>query len=291
MRILLVALFIANSVFSINTINKDQDLQNKFSKLCQKLQSYQNASSLYEVIPGVAKEFFGVHYVSCAIMANSNAPHTHLNLEEELEVDLEAMDCFTFVENTLALSLVLQDGKCEYNAFKENLRKIRYRDGQIDGYASRLHYFSDWAVEQTIHNILVEKTKDLEGVQTRLNINYMTRRAPKNPALADENTFKQIKNLEQKLSTENVYFIPREKVPSVLKKLKTGDLVAFTAAEKEGIDVYHTGFVWKVGKEVHLLHANSSLLERGVVVSSNTMGSYLLHHHKFSGIRVFSWIR
>ena len=57
--------------------------------------------------------------------------------EEELVIRTDAVDCLTFVEYTLAQALG--------SSFTENLQKIRYRDGIIDGYPSRLHYTSDWA--------------------------------------------------------------------------------------------------------------------------------------------------
>ena len=71
---------------------------------------------------------------------------------ERLIVNLHELDCVTFVETVLALTkFVRQDGVAALDdslaaraRYEGYLRDIRYRAGTIAGYASRLHYFSDW---------------------------------------------------------------------------------------------------------------------------------------------------
>ena len=40
-----------------------------------------------------------------------------------------------------------EKGNTTFDDYKAELEKIRYRDGVIDGYASRLHYFCDWILQ------------------------------------------------------------------------------------------------------------------------------------------------
>ena len=69
----------------------------------------------------------------------------------------QTVDCLTFVEYTLAQALG--------SSFADNLQKIRYRDGIIDGYTSRLHYTSDW-IENGVRQGLLEDVTARNSAQT-----------------------------------------------------------------------------------------------------------------------------
>jgi len=56
------------------------------------------------------------------------------------------------VENVIALSLAARGDELSFDAFVDELRKIRYRNGIIDDYSSRLHYTCDWVFETTTRN-------------------------------------------------------------------------------------------------------------------------------------------
>ena len=77
-----------------------------------------------------------------------NVPYKAGTLEnlgkEKLIVNVSGFDCTTFVETVLALARYTVAGKLSRSEFLENLKLIRYRQGKIDGYSSRLHYFTDW---------------------------------------------------------------------------------------------------------------------------------------------------
>ena len=69
------------------------------------------------------------------------------------EVDSDA----SFVEYALAMALCPQQGdEMQEGDFARNLQRIRYRDGKIDGYTSRLHYISDW-INNAVRQGLLEK--------------------------------------------------------------------------------------------------------------------------------------
>ncbi|MDD5170272.1 MAG: DUF1460 domain-containing protein, partial [Syntrophales bacterium] len=73
---------------------------------------------------------------------------------EALVTNLCAFDCFTFVENCLAITLLMRQRGRTWNDFTAMLTKIRYRHGELNGYASRLHYFSDWLKDNVGKGIL-----------------------------------------------------------------------------------------------------------------------------------------
>ena len=58
--------------------------------------------------------------------------------KEQLIMNLNEVDCTTYVEYALALTLAKGDTLCAQNY----LKRIRYRDGMIDDYVSRLRHTS-----------------------------------------------------------------------------------------------------------------------------------------------------
>ena len=92
-----------------------------------------------------AKSFIGTPYKGGALDSGRN---------ETLIVRIDSLDCTTYVETVLALYLSSFKDNPGYDDFSESLRYIRYRGGVIDGYASRLHYFSDWASDNEKKGIL-----------------------------------------------------------------------------------------------------------------------------------------
>lgn len=88
-----------------------------------------------DVIAEVGKSFIDTDYVAGTL---------DKNMSESLVIDLTGLDCVTFVENCLTFARCIKLDKTTFDDYKSELKKIRYRDGLIDGYSSRLHYFCDW---------------------------------------------------------------------------------------------------------------------------------------------------
>ena len=78
--------------------------------------------------------------------------------EEHLIVNTRGLDCTTFVETVCALSLCDQHRQTSFADFWQWLKKLRYRQGKIDDYTSRLHYFTQWGEDNEqmglVENIL-----------------------------------------------------------------------------------------------------------------------------------------
>jgi hypothetical protein len=97
---------------------------------------------------------------------------------ERLVINLRALDCVTFVENVLVLAhlvvqgpdpLLLEDRENLRTAYRELLTRVRYRWGVLDGYPSRLHYFSEWLWDGEAKGLLQLVTADLVGVEEGCN--------------------------------------------------------------------------------------------------------------------------
>ena len=83
-----------------------------------------------------ARELMGTPYVA----------HTLEGEREWLTINIDELDCTTFVETLYALTRTTLDGRTSWRDYARNLENIRYRDGQLGDYSSRLHYISDWIV-------------------------------------------------------------------------------------------------------------------------------------------------
>ena len=202
---------------------------------------------------------------------------------EKLVVNLHAFDCTTFVETVLALARCAAAGNFSPLPFRKNLKQLRYRRGNIDGYASRLHYFTDWLADNQKKKKLKDVSRDLGGRPHRKKINFMTAHRDLYAGLKNEIQLNQMMRVEKNLSRRVFYIIDKNRVSRRQAAIQQGDLIAF-ATNQEGLDVAHVGFAVRRGGHLHLLHASS---EGGAVaVSPETLPAYLKRHKTFTGILV-----
>ena len=220
-------------------------------------------------------------------------PYVHYTLEgnptEQLVVNLQQFDCTTFIETTLALALTDQELTANYRpvqaepVFRKYLTKIRYRNGQIDGYASRLHYLSDWLRDNERKGFIQDITHEIGGVQVQKDVNYMTSTMHKYPALSDPLVYRQMAQVQTDISRHPFWFIRKNQFRAIEPKLREGDIVLLTAA-RPGLDTRHVGYAtWRNGR-VYLLHASSD--HHKVVITSQPLADYLLSNKRLSGVRV-----
>jgi hypothetical protein len=205
-------------------------------------------------IAGIARSFVGT-------------PYTPGTLEqpgpERLVINLRELDCVTFVENVLALTAfvrrdgirLLDDSLGARRRFAAYLRQLRYRDGTVNGYPSRLHYFTDWLREGESKGRVQLVTSELGGVEVRDPIDFMSTHAAAYPALADSASVTAIRDVERRLNAGPPrVIVPKDHIAVVAGGILDGDVIA-AGSTVPGLDVVHTGFaVWEHG-QLHLLHA------------------------------------
>jgi len=228
-----------------------------------------------ETIVAVGKQFLGKPYEANTL----DKPDT-----ERLVVDLHSFDCVTFVENVLALSRCIKSNRLSFDAYTQELQKIRYREGSLNGYASRLHYFSEWIQDNGKKGILHDLTKDLGGVPLGKQIDFMSRHRNLYPKLKNDSSFFRITSIESTLSQDSLFFIPKSNVRSTESSIRSGDLIAVTTTQ-EGLDVSHTGIAIRLQDgSLHLLHAPDA--GDSVRISSERLSAYLKRHSQHTGIMV-----
>lgn len=203
--------------------------------------------------------------------------------DERLVVNLRAFDCVTFVESTLALARCIRKAAPTFACFTAELQRIRYRNGILSGYPSRLHYFSDWIFDNQQKYIVEDITKDLGGLRHRKPINFMSTHPSAYAQLSDEKNLGAIKEIEQELRTRELFHIPKERVASVAGRIRNGDILAITTAVA-GLDVSHTGLAQHHDGTLHYLHAP---LSTGFVqLSDAPLDHYLKSFKNHTGIMV-----
>lgn len=235
-----------------------------------------------ETVVSVGKGFIGSPYV----------PHTlDVTPTERLIINVRQFDCTTYLETVLALALAWHETPDRASsprfdkAFETYLTKLRYRHGKIEGYASRLHYFSDWLRDNERKGLLWDVTGNLPGsMLVAKPVSYMTRATYKYPRLSNPTTLKQMRLTEAALNQQSFSFIPKKNIRLAESYLLEGDVIMLTAA-RPGLDMKHVGLaVRQADGRMHLMHASS---EQGkVVITRYPLSNYLLYHKHLSGIRV-----
>jgi hypothetical protein len=202
---------------------------------------------------------------------------------ERLVINLREFDCFTFVENVVALAWCLKSRQESFEGFRRVLKKTRYRNGRLQGYSSRLHYFSDWIYDNQRKGIVRNVTADIGGRPFRKTINFMTTHPDLYPLMKNEANLRRMKSVERTISRRSLYYIPKKFVRTLEDEIHDGDIIAITT-NTEGLDVQHVGFAVRVKNRIYLLHASSA--ERKIVFSQQTLYRYLMQSRTRSGIMV-----
>ncbi len=274
----LISFFFAIFFFSSAGFNNLDDYEEKLVK--KKLASFDESlknESIDKIIEKVGLSFLGTEYVAGTLDEDIHS--------EKLVIKISGLDCVTFVENTLAMARTIQSGSPTLENFKDELQTIRYRDGRIDGYTSRLHYFSDWIYDNEKKGIVQDITKKIGGVMYNKTINFMSshKDSYKQLCLDDGESISKIKNIEKKINNRDLYYIPKNSVDKYYDELKTGDIIA-TTTDIKGLDVTHTGFIFKKKGKTYFLHA--SLNAKEVILSKEELKAYLKSDKKKTGIMV-----
>lgn len=227
-----------------------------------------------------ARQFLGIPYVAHTLEVND---------EEQLVVNTRELDCTTLVETVAALTLCAQKDFRTFDDYTRLLCQLRYRNGILNGYTSRLHYFSDWILDKQRMGFVEEVQQPnppFSAVQ-RLNVFYMSSHPNSYKALtAHPELVKEIARQEQALTGKTCRYIPKAAVKHtklMRSVVKDGDIIAITCS-KQGLEIAHLGFaVWKKDG-LHLL--NASMIHKKVVEEPLTLYQYLTQHKSHTGIRV-----
>ncbi len=216
-----------------------------------------------------------------------DTPYVGQTLEEpgpeHLVVNLRGLDCVTFVENTLALSRCVKLHKTGFEDFRNQLTLVRYRSGIINGYPSRLHYFTDWIADNAEKGIVRDMNETLGGKAYRKVINFMSTHTSSYKQLSDTLFVEKIATREKAISSGDLFFLPKDQIAAIEGRLQSGDILGMVTT-MEGMDIAHTGMVLVDGGVTRFLHA--SLSGKKVVLSKGSLAEYVQSVKSYTGIVV-----
>ena len=187
----------------------------------------------------LSNTFLGVEYQESTLIGGELMP-------EVLVINLQGVDCLTFIEYIEAMRL-----SKSFSEFRTNLRRVRYESGVVS-FSKRNHFFTDWIENNT------DFIKDITGeIAARA-----TKRVQKILNVRDDGTFflPGIQPVERKIE-----YIPVHEIDdSAVGSLKTGDYIGIYSNVR-GLDVSHVGIVIRDGETFFLRHASSQKKYRRVI--------------------------
>lgn len=240
-----------------------------FEEKIEYLLPYKN-SSMPTLVTEVALSFLGTPYTAGTLE----------QIPETLTINLHETDCILFVESCIAMALTIkQSTNPEFEEYCTQVRKMRYRDGIVDGYESRIHYTSEWLIQNEKNNILVELSSRY-GERFDQHFSYMSTHPQSYKQLRDsDDMVRRIALIEERLnSSAPFYYISNKKLRSIENEILSGDIIGFIS-NVEGLDIAHVAIAYHDEGELHFIHA--SFKEKKVVIEKKKLVDYASN-----GIRV-----
>ncbi len=231
-------------------------------------------ASTSELIMALSGNFMGTPYVANTLEVKE---------PEQLVINLAGMDCTTFVEYMLAMALAIKQSAGSFEDFAQILACIRYRDGIIDGYPSRLHYFTEWLIHNAEKDILDILSNEIGMEPFKSQVSFMTNNPGSYRQLKNAAFVEKMKEVEKNVSGFEMKYIPKGKIKELEYFFQNGDIIAFTT-DIDGLDVSHTGFAIFQNDRLHLLHASTRT--NMVEISPVPLDEYLAPLRRVTGILV-----
>ena len=211
------------------------------------------------------------------------------NDQERLIINLRELDCTTFVESAMALTLCVRSGRTTFDDYCRILQKIRYWQGRAPQYIRRLHYFTSWIEDNTTMDLVKElqtPNPPFTAVQT-VQAHYMTQHVDKYRMLTvNPQDVPMIREMEKRIEGKKYRYIPKQQLYNnrqLRNTIHDGDIIVIITNIK-GLDTQHIGIAAWHADGLHLLNASS--IHHRVIEEPMTLRQYLYKHPTMPGIRV-----
>lgn len=236
-----------------------------------------NITDANALVEFYARQLLGTPYVA----------HTLEGDEEMLTINIHELDCLTFIETLYALTRATLQQRYSWRDFAANIENVRYRGGKMGDYSSRIHYMSEWIIDNHMRGNLQEITPDLPHADYMIkNIDYMT----KHP-----DQYRQLKNDSVMVEKIRRYELRNHRYPylkrswlndkGVKAALRSGDFISLVT-KMDGLDVSHNGIIIVDEKgDPYLLDASMS--GGKVMLEAKPLFKYLERSKSNIGIRVY----
>ncbi len=219
-------------------------------------------------------EYYSELGLETPYMLSSLGEGIHGLYDKDPLIDLTQVDCMTFCEQILALSI-----SPNYDEFFRILQKIRYT-GEVVNIKMRNHYvIADWLVN---NKWLVEDvTQAIGGGLCKVMTKTIDRRSFL-LSLSIKDSLNDIPGPE-KLSQ---LYIPKKAMLEIKPKLENGDIVCL-ATHRKGIFVFHMGFIIRNTDEIIYFRNASSSSQKVIDEPYIELYNRLLRKKFAAGIIIF----
>ena len=228
-----------------------------------------------------ARRLLGTPYVAHTLEAD----------EEVLTINIHELDCLTFIETLYALTRATLNHRYSWRDYAGYIENVRYRGGEMGDYSTRIHYMSEWIIDNNVRGNLVEITRDLPHVDYMVkNIDFMTHHTDSYRQLKNDSAMVE-KIRQHELRNHRFPYLKRSWLndKGVKAALRSGDFVSLVT-KIDGLDVSHNGIVIVDDKgDPYLLDASMS--GGKVMLEPQTLFKYLERSKTNIGIRVYRMIQ
>jgi len=270
------SLFLCLLNLSAQSIYTQKDVEVCASKFTLAADKNLSKLPINEIVTAIGKSFIGTDYKASTLEKGE---------KESLVINLTGLDCYTFLESSLALARCIKAAKTSFEDYQKELINIRYRDGKIIEYPSRLHYFSDWVYDMNKRGIGKDVTKEIGGLPYSKNIDFMSAHIEAYKQLHQHPHFVEaISLIEKKISMRENFWIPQAEIENNESKIQSGDIIGITT-NIPGLDISHTGIAIRMDDgRIHLMHAPNVGFK--VQITEKPLSDYILANKKQTGIIV-----
>ena len=271
---LLFSLLFVTITFAQNITCSPEDAT-AFHKKSKEISLLPQSVNFGDSLISIGKTFLKIPYVAKTLEVGE---------KESLVVNLHGLDCTTFVENVLAFGLISRADSLDFTSFTNALEEIRYRDGQLNGYGSRLHYFTEWISNNQAKGLVKNMTSEIGGKIVKKEINFMGTHRDLYPFLKDDANYNTILKTETALKENEFCVLSQEDIAANEHLIQPGDIIALATSIK-GLDVTHTGIAIRAKDgRIHMLHASTGSMQ--VEVTKLPLVDYLKKIKSNIGIMV-----
>ena len=268
-----------------------------YERVASALEQKAAEMSMPELVVQVALQMLGTPYLWASLEREP----------EQLQVYLDKTDCILFVELSTCMALTLkgkrivqdgngiyyrnrptpsvEDAEPSYALLCENIRNMRYRLGIVNGYASRIHYTSEWLLQNATNGILREYTSEL-GKEFEQTFSYMSDHPQTYIQLShDSRQLTRIYLIEQHLNAQKpYYYISQDELnnPEVTAQIQSGDIITFISP-REGLDLAHVAIAYEYDGAMHFIHASYG--GKQVMIEPKTLAEYATNGIRVSRLR------
>lgn len=285
------------NISTADTTNQTANNIAIYERVAEALQPRAAEMTMSELVVQVALQMLGTPYLWASLESEP----------EQLQVYLDKTDCILFVELSTCMALTLkgkrivqdgngiyyrnrptpsvEDAEPSYALLCDNIRNMRYRLGIVNGYASRIHYTSEWLLQNATNGILREYTSEL-GREFEQTFSYMSDHPQTYIQLShDSRQLTRIYLIEQHLNAQKpYYYISQDELnnPEVIAQIKSGDIITFISP-REGLDLAHVAIAYEYDGAMHFIHA--SYWAKKVIIEPKTLAEYATNGIRISRLK------